>query len=374
MREAKKAGTIRASPSQPNLRASGLTDKESMSIAFRRPKAVPYSAPGSAVFLHTSWRTAGTWIWHQFRANPATMAFYEPLHEELCAVSLDRITETNTESWESGHPETAPYFLEFAALVSRLRKGVAGFNRRFAFDNFFMREDDADERLHEYVMRLHNLAFASGRRPVFKFVRALGRAGWLRRTFPNATHVGIIRDPIVQWESSHRLAQRGVPYFLAMPAALLAANREEPIVKATAAMLDVQLSHLRGHDLHGSVKRAEAFVAHASTEETYRLLLCYWLVTSIAALEHMDLIVDSDELGSSGEYRASVQRQLQQHTGIAVNFENPRVPRRGEPMLDPRRLERLHAQAVKTAESFGAPAIVGSKLGSAQQHYVSLQS
>lgn len=302
------------------------------------------------------------------------MAFYEPLHEELSALSLDRITDTNTASWESGHPQTEPYFLEFAPLLSRGRRGVAGFHRRFAFDNFFMREDDADERLRDYFMRLHNVAFSSGRRPVFKLVRSLGRAGWMRRTFPNATHIGVIRDPIVQWESCHRLAQRGRTYFLAMPAALLVANREEPVVKAAAAMLDVQLSHLRGNDLRNIIKRTEAFVAEAAPYDTYRLLLCFWLVTAIVALEHMHLVVDSDELSASAGHRDRIERELRQHTGIEIAFEDPRIPRREKPLLDPRRLEPLYARAVKTAEAFGALPLVLRKLDASFDRYLSPQN
>ena len=35
------------------------------------------------IFLHTGWRSAGTWVWSRFRALQTVTAFYEPLHPIL---------------------------------------------------------------------------------------------------------------------------------------------------------------------------------------------------------------------------------------------------------------------------------------------------
>src|SRR5262245_47471573 len=54
-----------------------------------------------AVFLHTGWRTAGTWLWSRFRARPDVMGFYEPLHERLDDLALHEIPELRADTWDS---------------------------------------------------------------------------------------------------------------------------------------------------------------------------------------------------------------------------------------------------------------------------------
>jgi hypothetical protein len=340
-----------------------------MSLAFHSPSSASRKLPAPAVYLHTSWRTAGTWIWHQFRANPATMAFYEPLHEELAALSLDGIADTNTDSWESGHPATAPYFLEYAPLLQRSRRGVTGFDRKFAYDRFFMRPDEPNDRLRDYLERLHNLAYASGRRPVFKFCRSLGRAAWMRRAFADATHIGVVRDPIVQFESCYRLARLGRPYFLAMPAALIAANRD-PVVMAICEALDTRLHHMRSHDFRVGYKRAEAFVITATPQEAYRVLLAFWLATAISGLPSMDVVVDSDRLSDSSDYRDSLRSDLHERTGIELDFSDPREPRRESGLLSPATVEAIHERGTALVQKLGATPIVAEKLATSTDRYL----
>jgi hypothetical protein len=340
-----------------------------MSIAFRKSSSHPAGSPAPAVFLHSMWRSAGTWIWNEFRANPTTMAFCEPLHEELATMTLERISEITTESWESGHTETAPYFLEFAPLIRKSHRGVAGYHRSFAFDRFFLPPGESNDRLRDYLLRLHHVAYSAGRRPVFKFVRSLGRAGWMRKTFPDATHVGILRDPLPQWESSLRLAQRATPYFLSMPVALLAMNANEPVVRAATEGLGVRLSHLRGHDVRATTKRAEAFIREATPLMTYRALLAFWLSTALASLPYMDMIVDSDRLSDSQNYREDAKQSFLGSTGIEIDFTSARVPRAAQPAIALEDVEPLHAQAIEIARSFGALPILTEKLETSLSRY-----
>jgi len=44
--------------------------------------------PAAAIFLHSGWRSCGTWLWEALRECRTVRAYYEPLHEDLD--SLDR--------------------------------------------------------------------------------------------------------------------------------------------------------------------------------------------------------------------------------------------------------------------------------------------
>ena len=90
-----------------------------------------------AVFLHTGWRTAGTWRWARFRALPWVEAYHEPLHENLDTLTAGYILRHRADTWASGHPAlTLPYYHEYAPLL-RSTGGVEGFHAKFATEDFF---------------------------------------------------------------------------------------------------------------------------------------------------------------------------------------------------------------------------------------------
>jgi len=144
----------------------------------------------SAVFLHTGWRSCGTWIWAHFRESPSVRAFYEPLHEDLATITRPKLGAVRPSSWKSGHSNTAAYFAEYEALLSPDGRGVVGYRQDFAFENYFMEPDEHSPALEAYLRSLLDSAHAEGRMPVLKFCRSLGRVAWLRRRFPGALVVG----------------------------------------------------------------------------------------------------------------------------------------------------------------------------------------
>lgn len=296
-----------------------------MSVAVGSSEPHGASRVASSVFIHSAWRSAGTWIWNEFRADPRTMAFYEPLHEDLGALSLERIDHTNPDSWDSGHPRTDPYFREYAPLLPAKRAGVAGFDRSFAFDRFFMDDEEIAPRLRHYLLGLRNAAHGRGKLPVFKFCRSLGRAGWMRRQFPDVAHVAVIRDPISQWESCWKQARTGTPYFLASPLALLASNMDEPLVAAAVDALHLRIAGLRRATYAKTYAQSERFVELATADTIYRSSLAYWLIGTLAALPHADLVIDADQLARSAEYRAMLERDITERTGLTVDFGSARA-------------------------------------------------
>ena len=122
------------------------------------------------VFLHTGWRTAGTWLWSRFREMPGVEAYYEPLHEALERISLARIHSLSWDQWASGHPALArPYFHEFAPLLRPERGGVERYRAEFAIKDFFADARTPLPDLRAYVALLLDFADRRRRQPVLKF-------------------------------------------------------------------------------------------------------------------------------------------------------------------------------------------------------------
>jgi hypothetical protein len=90
-----------------------------------------------AVFLHTGYRTAGTWLWSCFRKLDTVTAYYEPLHEMLATIDQEKLATSTADSWRSGHPALeAPYFAEYAHLLEQGVKGIPGYDAVFSVDRF----------------------------------------------------------------------------------------------------------------------------------------------------------------------------------------------------------------------------------------------
>ncbi len=305
-----------------------------------------------AVFLHSGWRSAGTWIWNAFREQPETMAFYEPLHETLAGLTLEGLPEIHPDSWESKHALTRPYFEEYTALLRPRKQGVLGFDRSFSFDRYFALPQDDEHKLYAYLSNLLELAHASGKMPVLKFCRSLGRVGWMRHHFPQAAHIAVVRDPLAQWTSSYRLATSGNGYFLAARLALLVQHADDPLVAATLASLGLRISSLRRGTFKKTYPECERFVALASLPTLYRSFVAFWLVAACNALPYVDDTIDSDLLVTSPEYRNRLQCDLTERSGIALDLEAARAPsaKGGSSDLTRSDVKRVHDDALATYE------------------------
>jgi hypothetical protein len=286
----------------------------------------------SAVFLHTGWRSAGTWIWARFRENPRVRAFYEPLHEGLAHFRREDIGQFRPGSWKSGHSSTGAYFAEYETLLNPSGRGVRGYQRDFAFEHFFLPPDAENPALEAYLRSLVRAAHDEGRLPVLKFCRSLGRVEWLRQRFPDAAHITVLRDPGPQWCSAReQYEQHGNRYFLVAPFAILSRNAEDPMVKDASTRLDVTLPPRFGRDLKMTVDACWRHVSRLSWDDRYRGFLALWAAAHVAALRAGTALIDSTVLMSDAGYRRDVAHMIEAETRMAIGLE-----------ADP---TRLHADA-----------------------------
>jgi hypothetical protein len=308
-----------------------------------------------AIFLHTGWRTAGTWLWTRMREHPDVMGFYEPLNEGLASIGRADIAQFSTDSWASHHPrQQRSYYDEFMPFVRPWRRGVKGYRPDYALDGWFGSAHATPDGLRAYVASLADYAHAHERIGVFKFTRSLGRLPWMVQTFPDVTHVVVVCNPFDQWRSAWHQAMRHVnPYFLIMPWLVLHRNARSRAIAAAAAALGVAPIDLGPGRIQQQYDRALPLVAAIEPEDAYRAFLVTWLLGTVDALRYGELVVDLDVLDRDERYRRHLERAFATRAGLPVDFGDfdatRRVSQRGiAHLLD---LERAHADARRAIAS-----------------------
>lgn len=275
------------------------------------------------VFLHTGWRTGGTWLWSRFRSLPEVQGYYEPLHPDLATLDHARIDRRDELRWASGHPILhAPYFEEFRPLLNKEAAGVHQFQPRFATQHFFASACAEMSALSDYLRGLLQSAEVKGRQAVLKFCRSLGRLEWMQQNFPQAMHIVVLRNPLAQFASARRqFINCNNAFFLTMPCLLLTAQQDHAPVAAALRRLRVKLPRIRpAADLEGGLRTAEAVLAGVGTEQLYRTFLAFWTLTAVGVPATIDLIINYDMLTLSPRYRRECELDLQKLTGLSADL------------------------------------------------------
>lgn len=283
-----------------------------------------------AVFLHTGYRTAGTWLWSCFRTLDQVTGYYEPLHEMLGTINPTAMAKSTADSWHSGHPSLeAPYFAEFTDFLRDGAPGIVGFDRRFSSDSFSGNTPDAADSLAAYINELTRSANEAGRVPVFKFCRSLGRLHWFRQTFADAVHIVVMKNPISQWQSCWELvAKHNNAHFVSIPFAVLDMNRHVRTVAQVLAALHVKLPEAPPGPQERTLERYLAFYKdHVKTiapTTVYRAFLGHWLLTLQHASTHAHAIFDCDLAARSPAYAGAAECWVADMSGLRPSFGSMR--------------------------------------------------
>jgi hypothetical protein len=246
------------------------------------------------------------------------MGLYEPLNQSLATLTSRTLSMMRPAASRSRHPdEQRPYFEEFAPLLSPREPGVAGYRPDFAYESFFMQPDDEFPELREYIESLLRLAQSSEKVPVFKFCRTLGRLGWVRRNFPDAAHILVMRDPGSQWLSAWRLSREDDnPHHLLTPIRILTLHHEHPLVASVMGALRITPSDFTLPTKHAAVRKA---VRTTPPSVLYRGFLAFWLLTAFLALPECDLAIETERLNAD-DYRRTSLQSIKSLTGISIDL------------------------------------------------------
>jgi hypothetical protein len=326
----------------------------------------PASTQTKGIFLHTGWRSAGTWLWSRLRAQERVCAFYEPLSPLLSELRVADIAAVQP-VLTSGHPPLrAPYYDEYRALMQDGARGVHGYRKHFGLDRFSEQPDDAFPALQDYLRALCQHATQRNRLPVLKFCRSQGRVRWLRQAFPGVMHVGVLRNPASQFASGWLLKQEwNNPFFVAAPFRVLGLNQAEPVVREIIGLCGVRLppGAPASHDAYAAA--CEQFARTVEGDNAYRAFVALWTLCTWRMLGHVDVMVDMDELGALPAAAPDVRAQLQAHAGVAPDLGDARNLV-DEAMRHAKRMAGIDGRALR-AVNFAAQTFLLSHLDDAQR-------
>jgi len=213
------------------------------------------------------------------------------------------------------HPELdEPYFAEFSPLLSR--RGVKGFDRRFAFDRFALGAQDQYPALERYLKSLIGYAAAQDRRPVLGCNRTWLRPAWIKARF-NSYDVYVERDPVAIWSSYKRHAEAGNYNYFTNLHLILERNGHHPLFTPIADRVRLR----RG--LARFTKPAQAYPAliqSMSDAESYGLVYYLWSLSILSGLSNCDLIFDTGAPSMAARAAARVKID----SGLDIDFSGIR--------------------------------------------------
>lgn len=337
---------------------SGPPHPEAMTAAPALSKA---GQRARGVFLHSGWRTAGTWAWSRFRTLPQVMAFYEPLHGVL-AKDGKTLMSVRADGWHSRHPRLSePYFSEFLPLMAEGR-GLPLFDPAFDADRFNLSPGEDLPGLRAYLESLLAASERRGKVAVLKFCRSMGRLRWMVRAFPDAAHVVVIRNPAAQWASAWgQMDRHGNPWFVAAPYRVLGANLHVDRVRRIMEALECDEPAFHAMSSLGEVEGGER-VGTAPLGLSYRVALAHWILNALSVSGEVSAIVDSDLMGLSHRYGRQCAEQLHKVTGLRPDFSDAQPASISSEPRSPKAWMGLDAESV-IGWHLAADAFVQSEIG-----------
>jgi hypothetical protein len=260
------------------------------------------------VFIHSSWRTASTWLWARLRQAPTAIAYCEFFHERLGACTIEDLTANDFANWNSKHPESAPYFLEFARLIES-DGAVRGYDPSMAIDRFLpaggphgalsLAERAYVEGLIENAARLRKI-------PVLTDTRTLGRLEALAKAFPGR-HVLLVRNLFHQWASYSEQCAGGNRYFLDMLFLTVEASRHDPFVALIA-------------NWFANENRTE------TSASVFQLFLLFHLYLYAHSHDAADTIVDINKIAANPDARRAAEASLSDCVQFPIDLSDARTP------------------------------------------------
>jgi|HubBroStandDraft_1064217.scaffolds.fasta_scaffold00030_58 hypothetical protein len=311
--------------------------------------------PQDAIFLHSSWRAASTYVWSKFRQRSDTYCYFEPLNEHLSALTAEIVDRFVPWSFANHPTLDAPYLEEYRPLIGPAGRipdvgvtgvGIRGFPAHLTFGRYCAASHDSLPELESYLADLARLATRLGRRPVYGFVRTDLRVGWFRARMPGA-HIFIRREPRRQFLSMLRQAVQGNPYFMQRGVVILRHNLEEPAFEPLLAALQFPAVELP--PLLDSSQLREAFrgklVDETVLRRLYSIFYFMWLLSRQLGEPHCHLVIDIDRLTLEDAYRREIENRLGDLVGMAISFADCRVERYDENLgWSARRFEALELE------------------------------
>lgn len=269
------------------------------------------------VFVHSSFRTSSTWLWHCFRKYPRTISYYEIFNESLHSITRQKCIELGGDGGVLGHDIDRPYFAEYADLV-RPDGGVIDFKTPPEETWYFIPQADRDGPLSagelKYLNTLIKNAHIKEKIPVLTSVRSLGRMRAIKKAY-SKIHIFLFRNILAQWASYCSESNNDNKYFMRTVTVYSYANQHDKIMRLICHMC----MRIGAHDNKDFCidDGLLSFVAFCTFH--FYLYMLAW--------PEADIVIDADRLALDVGYRGEMSGRILAETGVSVDLDTVILPR-----------------------------------------------
>lgn len=271
----------------------------------------------SLIAMQTMWRSCGTYLWNKFRSDARFCAYDEPLHEKLLCATQESFQAEKNEGVEARlrHPSMdRHYFAEHPFLAGG---GVPFFYKRFSFEHYYLRAEEHDPELQQYLSNLIFCARERGQRPVAKFCRAGLRTAWMAK-FLSPTVIYLLRDPEAMFRSYWSFGGTE-SYFLFAVALIVSKNREHPLFTEAADVFKIPF--VERSSVQEELTEIYCLTRKFDAQQWRDLFLLFWALHLKHNAVHCDILLDMDLLATEKRYckqtEKAVNRLLQTELSLA---------------------------------------------------------
>lgn len=259
------------------------------------------------IFLHSSFRTSSTWLWAKFREQKIFISYYEVFNQVLAAITAEIANAHDYNDWDSRHPQTPPYFLEFIPLLKEAG-GVEGYSTEMSYHRFIPESGiggDISQAEEAYLDSLIKHGEKLGKIPVLSATRSLGRVPGLRRAL-GGTHILIYRNPFHQWCSySEQFLRQNFSFVESIRDTILL-SQHDLLLSDLCRTLGIESGEIDNNKL------LIAFV----------VLHLYLYAQSAGSF---DILIDVGRLATEENYHQAIEAEIGEKCGVRLDLSDARL-------------------------------------------------
>ncbi len=275
------------------------------------------------IFIHGLPRVASTWLGYKFDDRPEVSYRFEPFHENLLAGTHAGL-QSAFEKLQGGKSLRHPFRTQHYHKDYRFQPGggVALFQKRFCYQNYYMDPDQPDDPLQAYLASQMDAARGQNKRFCTKCTKSVLRAPWLARHFPGV-HVYIFRNPRLI-DNSH-FSYRGFSNrYIRDYGLIIGQNGPHPVFAElaqwsgldafVAESLEEEYAHYRNLLTRGRTGRYDR-------QYHFDGLCFFWTIALGLATKYADLIIDMDTLAYEAP-RRDAETRIRKLTGLTIDLSD----------------------------------------------------
>lgn len=268
------------------------------------------------VFIHGGFRTSSTWLWSRFRRDIHFWCYYEIFNSVIPFVNFSNFTHFSPKAWNSRHPESEPYYIEYLPLMhdsGRLSSFPVENQRGESFTPAGGISARLDQVSNDYVARLVDAAQAYGKQPVLSCTGMLTKVAGLKKEF-GGTHILLVRNLFSQWNSYSGQQRDGTSFFMIYLFDTLRFARDDPFL--------LYLKELSRVDEFAS---ADEWSSRDRYDDVFCIFVAFHVYLLVNAVRYCDVVVDGNRLASEPNgYRKEMESTLARLIGHRVDLSGAR--------------------------------------------------